>query len=214
VDLLSSQIALMGSAPVEFVPGQVGKVPLFIAAAIQATDGTIPFIPGSTMNLVYTGQADPLTTGVLYLTSKPLASPNTFTYAPQESGDSLPYPRTFVAGVGISAATVSDDPSGAINVSALNAGGVGWSINDTFTVDGGITGHEATGIVRTVSGTAIATYLPLTGSGAGYIPAVGVTLTPTSCALTCTGGKINISTITPANGTARVWITYQVLTLP
>lgn len=81
-------------------------------------------------------------------------------------------------------------PAGQINANALNAGGTGYAVNDTFTVNTGSV--LATGVVNTVSSGAVATYT-LTTKGAGYSTGTGVATTKTSGA--GTGFTIDITTV-------------------
>jgi hypothetical protein len=181
----------------------------------QIVDGTIPFTSSSSIALGYTGQTDNLANDSVPLASAANSSgPNGWFSIPVTSS-SVSYPRTSVAGVGISAFDGTDDPSGAINANARNNGGAGWTNGDTFTVDGGLSGFLAAGTVtNAIAGVIQVGGYTLSANGAGYVPATGVTLTSTACAVTCTGASIDITTITPANGTVTLYIRYGVDVLP
>jgi hypothetical protein len=70
-----------------------------------------------------------------------------------------------------------DITPGRVDSSSLVSGGSGWSVSDTFTIDGG--NADAVGVVDTVSGGAVVTY-HLSAQGSGY--------KTTAAAATTTGG--------------------------
>ncbi len=207
IELTAAQIALAGSAPAELLPAPgAGRtiVPLLVAG--QATDGSIPFY-ASGVEIAYTGDAQNLIDNNVPLAGG-LAPPDPFWFQIVRIPAGT-FPRPTIENTAISLFGGGDDSSGAILANVLNAGGLGYAPADTFTISGGLV--LATGVVDTVGGGGAVLTYHLTAHGAGYVPAAGVATTATSGG--GAGLTININTVTPANGTARIWILYLVLDL-
>jgi hypothetical protein len=103
--------------------------------------------------------------------------------------------------------------NGPILTASLGAGGTGYAANDTGTITTG-TG-DATYKVLTVGALGAVLTFQITGGGTAYAPANGVA--------TATGGAqpgvginltVNITTVTPGDGTLKVITYYQIIPVP
>ncbi len=218
--LMSGQIATASSLPITNIvaaPG-MGKVLLYRSISTQVVLGTIPFFSSLTGSLTYTGlPGTPLDLGAVVNFSGSFGGVSPFfSFASAVMELVSTVDRVDVESKGFTLTGNVDDPTGAINVNTCPvAGGTGYVVNDTFTVDGGGVGPPnapAAGVVDTIGGGGAVTACHLISNGSGYVPAVGASTTATLGI--GTGLTVTITSITPANGTARVWITYMVLALP
>jgi hypothetical protein len=207
LDLTANQIAHLNSVPLEIVPAPgSGKALLYLNSTGQIKNSSIPFIVNSNVYIHYTGDDTNLSTDSFYV-----GGPDSLFSMAVNIG-TINVPRVNSENKGLSLVVGADDLSGAMNsVTCPLDGGSGYAVNDTFSVgsDGGDT--DGTGIVDAVSG-GVVTACHITGNGYGY-------LTGSHNTNSTSGGgdnalSVDILTTTPANGTARVWINYQVLTLP
>ncbi len=207
IELSASQIATLQSAPVTLISGPgAGRAIQILGAAAQVTKGSIPFVDLST-DLTYSTFAFSLMASNLVIGDT--GTPNG-EFSTSVASGGLGQDRADIDDAAIATAGSADDASGAILANARNAGGAGYVPGDTFNVD--VAGPTpASGVVDTVGGGGAVLTYHLTANGAGYVPAAGVATTATSGG--GAGLTIDINTITPANGTARIWILYLVLDL-
>ncbi len=208
IDLTPAQIATLQSAPVTVLPAPgAGQALMLLSAAAQVVKGSIPFLDISS-DLSYS-------TFPVSLLSNVLVIAETATINGEFSTASVPagvgQDRADIDNAAIRTDASNDDASGAILANALNAGGAGYVPGDTFNVDVAAP-TPASGVVDTVGGGGAVLTYHLTANGAGYLPTVGATTTATSGA--GAGLTINITSITPADGTARIWLLYLILNLP
>lgn len=207
VDLTAAQLRSNFSAPAELVvsPGSNDAWQI-IHAASKLNIGSIPF-QNVDLNIVYTG-----TTDSLLDTSLPMSNASEEIFLTVTNGS-----NGFVAadvvdtGLSIKGNAGEDDLTGAILTSSINAPGSGYAANDTFDVEisGSVT---AQGVVDTVGALGVVVTYHLSAGGSGFLP--GDTKTTTATTGIGTGLTLDIDTITPANSTARIYLTLATLEMP
>jgi hypothetical protein len=99
------------------------------------------------------------------------------------------------------------ESTGAVDDNELGDGGADYEVGDHFVI---ATGSQATGVVDQVSAGAVTAY-HLTANGEGYLVADGVATLSDDGG---TGLTIDIGSVTPPNGTARIYLDFDVLPLP
>lgn len=208
VDLTSAQLKTLFSSPVEIVPAPSATQWIqVVMASVQYKFGTIRYgttgvqdflfkylgvanqpVPGFNSEEVFQGQT------VSRLTFSPGAN------------TSINQTNAVQRAITVSEGTYDAGTVGSINASVINAPGLGYAANDTFTVDTG--DGLAAGIVDTVGALGIVTSYHLTSNGQNYVVGVGVATTATSGV--GIGFTLDIQSITPGNGTMRVIVVYVV----
>ncbi len=209
IDLTSNQIAHLNSSPITAFTGVSGEVVQVVGGFSSMARGTIPF-------LAYGGQlyyaGDEVTNTWALLNSQLLDFDANF--GDDMLASSIPTLKTqkalsFASGKDVLLNWGADDLTGGIATATINAAGLGYAPGDTVADDFFAVGTIIT--VNTVGALGIVTSITVTAPGFGGVSGTGDTTT----ALTGIGTGLTINTtITPANGTARVWITCKILSLP
>lgn len=211
VDLDSEQIATGNSSPIEVIPAPgPGKVILYGGAVAASDGGAIPYPNSSSTdgNFFYDGSDVILNDPVLLIANglddvlTGPATPVSFT-TDLLLADAVDKALVFTLG--------NDNPNGA--VATINpvpdVGGSGYAPGDQFLIGP----LNAIGEVDTVDGGGAVLTWHLVSGGFDQSPGAGQ-----ATAKLGGGGDdaltVTVLTITPATGTARLWIKYQILTLP
>ncbi len=239
VPLTAGQINHLFSAPVTLIaPPGVGKVivPLFVIFAIR--QGTIPFgsLNGNDIAVKYLGgdannfQALDFgavtgfglggdnVSGVFFMPAWSFSKEN-YNAAVPTSVDLNPLTYPGIADLPLVLFNQGEDfaLSGAVAASRVSAGSAGllYAPGDTFYVDednGSVAAARALFTVSTVIGGAVSTYTQTSG-GFNHSVANGVA----THVLTGAGDgslKLDVSAVTPGNGSGLIDVTYKILTLP
>lgn len=211
--LTASQVVNLFNTPVVLIPAPgAGKIIVPIFGAISLNLGSIPFNGNG---------ADQLTIG--YATSGDNAFPNSFNgiieaaqsaILAQSAGYTNPLdisPGDDNQAIQLTALELYN--TGPILTTTLGAGGTGYAINDTGSITTG--NGDATYKVLTVGALgAVATYA-ITFPGTEYSTGAGQA--------TATGGAqpgvginftVNVTAVSPGNGSVRVTVYYQIIPVP
>lgn len=204
VTLSSDDIGHLASAPIEMVPAQgPGTVIVVERAAVQNVPGAVSFGSDDTVHLGYDG-GDELSGDLDIAGDDSLFVARVFQFDdPSDTAD-----VEDAAIVLFSSGDLAD--FGPIATTALNDGGLGYEVGDTFII--AADGNEATGEVTSVSVGVVVTYT-ITDPGNAYAVEDGVGTTATSGI--GEGLLIDILTVdaNPGDGTAVVTVWYSVLRL-
>lgn len=203
IDLDSADLAQMGSNPPVWVPAPgVGKALRFLALTGLTGPSTINF-SSKTFDAEYAVSGRQVSEGSIGL------SMNAGRYF-QLSADDFES-TDVVENQALRCTPGSDDPTGLWLTATVVNGGTGYAVDDLFDPWG--LGDSSKGKVTAVSGGVVTAVQILIGTspvtvGESDIPTFKTTGAGDD-ALT-----LEVATITPADGSIRIWITYQLLTLP
>jgi hypothetical protein len=202
VTLSSDDIGHLASAPIEMVPAQgPGTVIVVERAAFQNVPGAVSFGDHVITTLGYDG-GDNLDANV------DIARDDSTFVAVLMPFDGRPDTADVEDAAIVLLSDVDLADSGPIATTALNDGGLGYEVGDTFIIGD----HGATGEVASVAVGVVVTYT-ITDPGNGYAVEDGVTTSATSGI--GEGLLIDILTVdaNPGDGTAVVTVWYSVLRL-
>lgn len=220
----AAQIATLHSVPVTLIaaPG-AGKVLQIVQGSyLEFLTGVDGFADFPTPVLTYGAGGSKATWGVGE--TFPAAAPPTSTWMQLSGGDQATgspqsYDRAAVANKAIILDCAPGNPNraGPIVTAAIAAGGAGYAPLDTGTIDTDPSGYTggATYRVDTVGAAGIVTALTITGAGNGY------TTINNPAATTVGGGQpgvgagltVNVTAITPIDGSLVVTLAYLTVTL-
>ncbi len=209
IDLTADQIAHLNSSPVVAFTGVSGKVVQVVGGFGAMYRGSIPFSAYGAQ-LFYA--PDAVSQQWALLDDALLDFDGSF--GDDMLAATIATPRSQIAldiasGQDVQLKGNSDDLTGCIATAVINDGGLGYAPGDTVSVDVGTPGVLT---VNTVGALGVVTSLTVTTAGYGYTAGTG---DATTAILPATGTGLTVNTtITPANGTARVWITAKILSLP
>ena len=201
VSLTADDIRTASDSELELLPAPgVGRVVQLLAVTVATTAGSIPFELAS-VSSSYSGDATnlfdvPILIGQAYDNVASILL---------ETELAFDYP--LVENKAILLVGATSDATGAVATSEVDDPGLGYEAEDTFTLINGVTG-----VVDTVGALGVVETYHLTANGSAILPAA--TLTQTATSGVGTGLTLTVLTITLANGTARVYVEFQVLPLP
>jgi hypothetical protein len=211
--LTAAQIINLGNVPVELIPAPgAGNIIVVFGAAMAFEFGTIAYSPSGS-DILFAAYATDLLIGLTANVTGLITSANSaFQFGAADQTGLV----NILPGDDNQAVVLTGDatyPAGAIATSSLAAGGSGYAIGDTGTIQTG--NDDATYQVLTIGALgAVATYA-ITFGGTLYQPQ---TNQPTA-----TGGAqpgvginfaVNILTVTPGDGTLKVVTYYQIVPVP
>lgn len=211
-DLTSNQIRNAKLSPVVSIvpsPG-MGKALQFLNVFAMPTPGTIPF-SSVDANIFYDGDTTQLVGNNSFMSLGFGTDPPPSTVFATSIGSGVEnFTRGTIEDTGLMLKTDTQNATeGALLTGTVSDGGSGYAIGNTFTVDG-FTGSFH---VTTLGAPGVVTAFAVDDGGFAFDPSMtGLTTTATSG-----GGSgliIDVATVTPANGTARVKITYDIVDLP
>jgi hypothetical protein len=211
--LTAAQIIGMNVTPVSLVPAPgAGKlIQPFIATCIY-TFGTKPFLPSLSPTIWAGPNTVPVSTQLGVYTGPFRGTGISYFYLPAFSDN----PVALLPGADNQPLVLTSDTAfnvGPLVTTTLAAGGTGYVVNDTGTIQG--SSADATYKVLTVgAGGAVLTY-QVTNPGTAYFPANSQpTATGGAQPGVGTGFAVNITAVATGDGTLKVVTYYQIIPVP
>lgn len=212
-NLTSAQIVTLSSVPVNIVPAPgPGKIIALIGMALVYNFGTHAFANGASdlLEVQFAGANNDLmlSTGVGGLIT---GSASGFFYIEGRTdaiddmaGDINQAAQLFAA---------NDYTEGSVVTATLGAGGLGYAIGDTGSINGG--GNDATYVITSIGAGGAVTGFDLTADGLGYTTGNGIgTATGGAQPGVGVGFTVNITAVQTGDGTLKVVTYYQIIPVP
>jgi hypothetical protein len=213
IHLTAAQIRTLNSAPVTIIPAPgAGRIVAVDSMALIYDFGAHIFDAQVIPQPVVQYASLP---GTALLTLPPVILEQTssqFSFSNTGASGSS-FAQSTIANQAIQFSDLTDYDAGPILTASLGAGGTGYAVGDTGTIQQN--NNDATYQITSVGALGVVTGFTITGNGTQYVTANGVpTATGGAQPGVGTGFTVNITAVTLGDGTLKVITYYQIVPVP